>query len=132
MSRSTVKYNNILVARHSPLNKCFAKDGAILFLKPKKITAKKGHSSHYFVSCSDAKTKSKYGWVRRTEPITLVEFVEKYLPKTAARGVMEDTKVMLESIQKLNEDTPVAATYSEHGFEQKEMILTVHRVFFYQ
>lgn len=122
----------ILVARLRPENKCFVDDGAILILKPKKLKTKKDYVGHYFLDHLDKKTKSKYGWVKIIEPITLDQFVNKYIGDTKDMDVIEHNKIMLDSIQKLNADTPVAVTYSERGIEHKRMDLTVHRVFFRQ
>lgn len=132
MHGQETKYNKILVARLSPENKCFADDGAILILKPKKLKTNRDHVGHYFLDHLDKKTKSKYGWVKVIEPITLNQFVNKYIGDTEDNDVVEHNKIMLDSIQKLNVDTPVAVTYSERGIEQKRMDLTVHRVFFRQ
>lgn len=131
MSQIEIQYNKLLVARHDPKNKCFADDEAVLVLKPKKLNVTSGHSSHFFLDRSDLKTKSKYGWVKIIEPITFNEFVNKYLGETDDRTMIEHNKVMLDSIQKLDANVPVAVTYSERGVEKKEMVLTVHRVFFY-
>ena len=132
MTGQEIKYDKILVARHNPENKCFADDGAILILKPKKLKKDKGDVGHHFLDHLDKKTKSKYGWVKIIEPITLDQFVNKYVGDTEDIDVVEHNKIMLDSIQKLNVDTPVAVTYSERGVEQKRIDLTVHRVFFRQ
>lgn len=132
MDRQEIKYDKLLVARHSPENKCFADEGAILILKPKKLKGGRDHVSHHFIDHLDKKTKSKYGWVKIIEPITLDQFLTKYIGDKVDIDVVEHNKTMLDSIQKLNVDTPVAVTYSERGVEQKRMDLTVHRVFFRQ
>lgn len=130
METKQITYSKILVSRYSPGNKCFVEDGVILILKPKNIRSIKDHVGHYFIDHLDKKTKSQYGWVKLIEPITLDQFVKRYLGSAYDLNVIEHNKIMLDSIQKLNVDTPVAATYSERGVEQKRMDFTVHRVFF--
>jgi len=133
MEEKIVKYyDKILVARHSPENKCFVDDGGILILKPKKLKTDRGYVGHYFLDHLDKKAKSKYGWVKVIEPITLDQFVSKYIGNTDDLNQIEHNKIMLDSIQKLDVDTPVAATYSERGVEQRRMDFTVHKVFFRQ
>jgi len=127
-----VKYNKILVARRCPENRCFADNGSILILKPKKTSKSRGYVSHHFIDHLDKKIKSKYGWVKEIEPITLEDFVNKYVGETEDIDLIEHTKIMLESIRQLRVDTPVAVTYSERGIENKRMDLTVHRVIFYK
>jgi hypothetical protein len=132
MEENKVKYEKILVARHSPENKCFADEGAILILKPKKISINNGHVSHHFLDHRDGKTKSRYGWVKLlAEPITLDQFITKYLHEANDLDLIEHNKVMLNSIQKYNPEVPIAVTYSERGVEKKHMDLTVHKVFFH-
>lgn len=125
-------YDKILVSRYSPENKCNGEEGAILIVTPKKLRKYTGYIAHYFVDHIDQKTKSQYGWVKTIEPMTLKEFIEKYLYNTQDSDIIFHNKVMLDSIQKLPIDTPVAATYSERGVEHKRMEFTVHKVFFRQ
>jgi hypothetical protein len=130
MDEQEIKYEKILVAKHNPENKCFAEEGAILILKPKTLKINKDHVTHHFLDHLDTKMKSKYGWVKAIEPMTLGQFVAKYVGATADPNEIEHVKVMLDSIQKLSVDTPVAVTYSERGVEKKHMDLTIHKVFF--
>lgn len=125
-------YNKILIARNNPTNKCFAEDGAVLIVKPKKLKKDRGQIGHYFLDQADKKTKSKYGWVKVIEPITLQQFIDMYIGDASDLSLIQHNRIMLDSIQKLTADTPVAATYSERGVEQKRMDFTVHKVFFYQ
>ena len=62
--------------------------------------------------------------------MTLDQFVTKYVGVTNDSNEIEHIKIMLDSIQKLPVDTPVAVTYSERGVERKHMDLTIHKVFF--
>jgi hypothetical protein len=132
MDDTTTKYyDRILVAKYSPLNKCFVEDGGILILKPKKIKKDTGHIGHYFLDHLDKKTKSKYGWVKEIEPLTFEQFRTKFIGDKTDNETLEHNKIMLDSIQNLKLDTPVAATYSERN-EPRRMEFTVHRVIFHK
>lgn len=117
-------YNKILVAKNSPENKCFVEGGGILILRPKKLRTKRGDVSHNFVDHLDKKTKSKYGWVKAIEPIKLDQFVNKYIGGTEDLRLIEHNKIMLDSIQRLEQDTPVAATYRLTIYQAKQSFVT--------
>jgi hypothetical protein len=124
------KFNKILIAKYSPDNKCLVEDGGILTVTPKKKVELKDHVKHHFVDSLDKKTKSQYGWVKKVENFSFNDFKKKYAGDTQDQNEVEHIKTMLESISNLDEDIPVAATYSERGVEKKRMDFTVHRVFF--
>lgn len=129
MSESArIKYNKVLVGRLSPKNGCHANDDEILILKPKKL-AKDREIGHHFIS-SKSKMKSKYGWVKETSYFTFDDFKADFLPSEVDEVTIRHNKVMLDSINYLNAETPVAVTYSER-IEPRRMELTVHRVIFY-
>lgn len=131
MNDNTIKYyNKILVAKYSPLNKCFVADGGILILKPEKLKKDSGHIGHYFLDHLDKRTKSKFGWVKEIEPLTFEQFSVKFIGNNADNVTLEHNKVMLDSIENLKLDSPVAATYSER-IEPRRMEFTVHRVIFH-
>jgi hypothetical protein len=131
MDDTTTKYySKILVAKFSPLNKCFVEDGVVLILKPKTLKKDRGQIGHHFLDQLDKKTKSKYGWVREIEPLTFEQFKAKFIGDNADNATLEHNRVMLDSIQNLRLDTPVAATYSER-IEPRRMEFTVHRVIFH-
>jgi hypothetical protein len=121
-------FSKIIVGKYSPENKCFAEDGAILTIIPKKITKAKDSISHYFVDSLDKKIKARYGWVKTTAPFKLTDFVNKYGGGSIDSEDTNHVVKMLESISKLDDDTPVAATYFER--EKKALELKVHKVFF--
>ncbi|WKZ58783.1 MAG: hypothetical protein QY309_12995 [Cyclobacteriaceae bacterium] len=123
-------YDKLLVSKFSPENRCNVEDGAILIVTPKRLKKNTGYVGHYFVDHIDQKTKSQYGWVKTVAPMSLNDFINKYLQSTQDSDTIFHNKVMLDSIQNLSVDTPVAATYSERGIEQKRMEFTVHKVFF--
>ena len=124
-------FNKILVARHSPENRCFADEGEVLTVVQRETVPKEFNVDHYFVSVADMKTRSKYGWVKEVEPYTLTSFINTYLPSQPGERELEHVRTMLNSISNLPEGTPVAASYVLRGVIQKEMIFTVHKVFFY-
>jgi hypothetical protein len=125
------KYIKVLVSRFTSANGCNVADGIILTIVPKKEIKQKGQVSHYFVSTGDRKAKSKYGWVKSVSPFTLAEFISNYRINLNDLKEVGSVEVMLNSIENLIDGCPVAVTYSERGFEKKEMVLTVHKVFFY-
>ena len=125
-------FNRLLTAKYSPENKCFAEDGAILVVFPRKklITKKKDSISHHFVDSLDGKTRSQFGWVKVVDPFQFEDFVSKYCPTAKDDDELAHILKMLEGISALNEDTPVAATYFERGIEEKRLEFKVHKVFF--
>lgn len=126
------KYSKIIIARHSPENKCFVSEGDPLYVKPLKSIPIRNVTSHHFLSLLDFKTKSKYGWVHETDNFIFDEFIEKYFSgKELNELQLQAVKMMLDSIAKLEINTPVTSTYFERGVIEKKMVLTVHRVFFY-
>jgi hypothetical protein len=126
-------YTRLLVGKHSPQNKCFAANGDVLFLRPRAQLPLRPHLSHHFLSSRDQKARSRYGWVKQTEPFRLEEFVDRYLQgATLSDDELNAIRTMLQSISQLPVDTTVAATYSSRGIEEKTMELTVHRVFLYK
>lgn len=127
------RYSKILVAKFSPQNGCHASEGEVLLLKPKTSIPMKNHVPHYFVSVQNPKQKSKYGWVKEVEDFSLGEFVEKYaVTASSSDEELNHISIMLQSIEKLPIDTPVAADYSKYGVIEQRMVLTVHKVFFYK
>ncbi|MDR1144542.1 MAG: hypothetical protein LBK71_00180 [Verrucomicrobiales bacterium] len=125
------RFSKLLVARHSPKNKCNAEDGAVLYVKPLANVPLKDHVAHYFLSASDHKTKSKYEWVADAEPFDLDDFIrEKLNERQLSEGERIHLEIMFNSIAKLAPGSAVAATYSCRGIENKRMEFTVHRVLF--
>jgi hypothetical protein len=126
------QYTKLVIARHSPENRCNAPDGAVLYVKPLRKVPMRNYVNHYFLDTFDRSTRSKFGWVKESKPFTIQDFLRIYLkgeevPPDELFGIEK----MLESITNLAPDTPVAVTYSCVGVEAKEMVLTIHRVFFY-
>lgn len=126
------KYLKLLVSRFSPANECFVEEGGILLVIPRPTVPVKDSISHFFVDSVDQKTKSKYGWVTAVEPFTARDFLSRYLKGDCSDACIKHNVTMLDSISKLEVDTPVAATYSQRGLDYKTMVFTVHKVFFYK
>lgn len=130
------RYNKILVAKFSPENGCFVQEGATLTVLQKQILsiskARAGYIRHTFVSLLDLKTKSKYGWVKEVPEFTLEDFLGNYPGgyKINDNAIGHATK-MLSSINNLNGGTPVTVNYSIVGIIEREIVLSVHKVFFY-
>lgn len=125
-------FSKILVARHSPKNKCYVEDGTTLIVKPLASVPMKEHVPHHFVSAKDFKTQSRYGWVRETEPFSLDDFtLEYWTNNNLSDNERAHLMTMLKSLARLAPNTPCAATYSRRGIEAKRMEFTVHRVFFH-
>jgi hypothetical protein len=132
MELTDKRYSKLLISKYSPANGCNVEDGAILTVTPKADVKKKDHIPYYFVDSLDKTTKSKYGWVKTVESFTLKDFLDKNCSNQREEREAEHITTMLESISNLADDTPVAATYSERGLEDKKMVFTVHKVFFYK
>jgi hypothetical protein len=124
-------FDKILIARHSPQNSCNLKDGEILLVKPKNLSKGNSHVAHYFIGASTPKLKSKYGWVKKVDPFSIDEFICKHIGQNISEEERDTISIMLRSISKLSDDTPVATTYSRRGIENPKMELTIHKVFFF-
>jgi hypothetical protein len=122
-------YNKILVSKHDPYLKCDAMDDAVLIVIPRKKLMIKDHVNHHFVDAINRKTRSQFGWVKIVDEFLMDEFAKKYNVDLNDKDEFSHNLIMLDSIAKLSEGMSVAATYSKKDFEQKEMGLTVHRVF---
>jgi hypothetical protein len=126
-------YTRVLVARHSPQNRCFAAEGELLTVLPrKKLGRMRDLLRHNFISACNPKLTSRYGWVGEHEPFTLDEFLQAMLGKSeVSQDEREHISTMLASISGMPVGLPVAAGYSCRGVMEKRMVFIVHRVFFY-
>jgi hypothetical protein len=124
-------FSKLLVARHSPQNKCFAPDGAVLTLMPREPIPLKGAVSHYFVSVQDFRLKSRYGWVKEMPTFTLDEFLALYHPTpNVTDAIREHVLTMLTAVDRITADQPVAVDYASRGIPP-QMEVSVHRVIFH-
>jgi hypothetical protein len=126
------KFSKMVIAKFEPDYKCFAPDGSILIVIPKK-KVKRGtlnyyaESSYDFVDSMDKSMKARFGWVKTTQEFLFDDFIEKYVGNTTDTTELEHIFTMLESIADLRDDVPVAATYAAR--ENSGAVFTVHRVF---
>ncbi len=122
-------YSKLLKARNNPENQCYAYDDEILTLIPTKVLPKKDCKYHFTGVLSGE--KSQYGWVSEVETFTLDDFIEKYGFGTS--DVMEKLyiKIMLDSVSKQETNTPMAVDFVLRGVMEKQIVLTIHKVFFY-
>lgn len=128
------RYKKILVAQHSPENGSLAEHGAVLYFVPRRNQAKAHAKSAGFLSASDHRTRSKYGWVAVvSEAFSLDEFVEQFVNRPKVKldeSGRSAIRQLLDVIAKLPEGTPVGATYVERGVEQRTIQILFHKVFF--
>jgi hypothetical protein len=122
-------YSKLFKARNNPENKCFAKDDEVLTIVPKKELPKKECKHHFIGALTEE--KSQYGWVSDVKPFTLEEFIKKYGFNTSDDIEKEYVKIMLDAASKQKPNTHMAADFVMRGAMQKKMVLTVHKVFFY-
>lgn len=125
-------YKKILTAQFSPENGCFADDGSILTVVPRKTVPETIASEYHFISIHDSNVTSRYGWVTETEPFSLKAFVRRYKsPEKITEIEINHLQIMFRSISKISNGKPVGAGYSMRGIMNKEMVFTVHKVIFY-
>jgi hypothetical protein len=124
-------YKKVLVGKVYPDSQCYVEDGHLLTIIPKKILKIRENIEHVFSDLIDPSIKSMYGWVKECEPFTIEDFCSKYSNRKIDEQEKEHIDIMLKSISKLNENTPVKVRYTERGVIEKKMALVVHKVFFY-
>ena len=126
------KYTKVLIGNYNLDNKCFATGSDILISIPLIKVPIKSHFSHYFIKVNDFKIKSKYGWVKEVDSFLLDDFIQEHLISYKLDvNITYTIELMLNSIDKYPNGTPVAATYNMSNPFDKEMILSFHKVFFY-
>ncbi len=134
--RKTIEkpFSKVLTGRYSPKNKCLVEEGELLIpaLIDKRLVPK-DNQPHFFHGVRTGKT-SIYGWIKEVSPFSLHELISKlgFEENGNSEEKINLLSQLLDSIQKLPEGTPVAATFSERGFLPKKTVLTFHKVFFYK
>jgi hypothetical protein len=122
-------FERALVARESPQNECFAREGELLAvaLAPSWPTAER---SHHFIGAETGHA-SKYGWVfQLSKPMTISNFMARIERRGLAAS--EDVQLkMLEAAARLKIGDAVAAEFVSRGVEQKVIHLLVHKVIFH-
>jgi len=125
-------YTKLLVGKYSPENHCHAADGEPLTILPRANARE--HQGNPFLSLNHKTVKSKYGWVKQVEPFTLDDFIGNIAWKKGIydeQEAREHLTIMLESIARLEEGTPVTADYTHRGIIERKIVLSVHQVIFY-
>lgn len=125
------KYNKVLIGRNYPNNGCYVDDGEYLLVWPKANVSVRDFVTHNFSGLINETKTSKYGWVKEVPPFTLNDFISKFIRKKLNDNEKAHLIVMLESIDKLKDGDPVAATYRKKSFNENVMELKIHRVIFY-
>jgi hypothetical protein len=127
-------YRKVLVAKHSPKNLCFARQGEYLVpaLSTDRMRGKLPKDDHFFVGVETGKA-SRYGWVKDLDtPITAEALARLRGEKTVDQKAIDLCELLLKSASKLPEDTPMACHFYEvtlPGRGQRK--LKIHKVIFY-
>ena len=128
-TNNDTKYTKVLVAQYSPQNGCNVTDGEMLIIKPPVKEPNKEFSYH-FEGVMTGK-KSRYGWVKTVPEYTLENYIDKYLKNISEKELVY-LECMLNSISKLQTNTPVAVDYRQKSMGESIFVLHVHKVIFYK
>jgi hypothetical protein len=129
----TETFTQVVIAKHSPQNGCFAPDGAVLYVAPKARVPTKPLVDHRFETATRPPLRSKFGWVAESLPLTVDEFIDRHVRGVPlSEALRAHVEVMLRAVSRLNPSTPVGVYYARRGLEHPVMELVVHRVFFYR
>ena len=129
MTNNDTKYTKVLVAQYSPKNGCNVTEGEMLIIKPPVKEPNKEFSYH-FEGVMTGK-KSRYGWVKTVPEYTLENYIDKYLKNISEKELVY-LECMLNSISKLQTNTPVAVDYRQKSMGEPIFVLHVHKVIFYK
>jgi hypothetical protein len=125
------EFDRLVVARHSPQNKCLGPEGAVLVLASRLPAAPREGRRHYFVDVATQRLRNNYAWVRRVSPFTLTSFVAEHWIGECSAHDMCLLELMLNAVSRLDEDKAVAPSYGKTGFPNWRLELRVHRMFFF-
>lgn len=126
-------YSRLLIAHYIPMKQCYVDQNAVLTVSPLRRIPLKPYIEHHFVSISDRKTKSRYGWVKKVKPFSVDDFVSEYLGGAKQTpDEYEHLQIMFRAIAQLPAGTPVSAEYNRRGSETRRMTFVIHRILFYQ
>ncbi|AZS31516.1 hypothetical protein [Butyricimonas faecalis] len=128
-TNNDTKYTKVLVAQYSPQNGCNVTEGEMLIIKPPVKEPNKEFSYH-FEGVMTGK-KSRYGWVKTVPEYTLENYIDKYLKNISEKELVY-LECMLNSISKLQTNTPVAVDYRQKSMGEPIFVLHVHKVIFYK
>ncbi|MHB9132927.1 MAG: hypothetical protein ACYDBB_17820 [Armatimonadota bacterium] len=131
-------YTKIIVAHHSPKNRCHARNGDVLIALPRVVKALPTrkpvhyHVEHSFVSARDQSKQAVYGWVKEVAPFTIEEFIARYLPRQASdlsKDELEHISILLRAANRLPVDSVVVAEYWLRGVMEKRLVFVVRKEF---
>jgi hypothetical protein len=81
------EFDRLVVARHSPENKCLGPEGAVLVLASRLPPTPTHGTRHYFVDAATRRFRNSYGWVTRVTPFS----VTSLWPHTGGANVLPMT-----------------------------------------
>ena len=122
-TNNDTKYTKVLVAQYSPQNGCNVTDGEMLIIKPPVKEPNKEFSYHFEGVMTGR--KSRYGWVKTVPEYTLENYIDKYLKNISEKELVY-LECMLNSISKLQTNTPVAVDYRQKSMGEPIFVLHVH------
>ena len=128
-TNNDTKYTKVLVAQYSPQNGCNVTEGEMLIIKP-PVKEPNKEVSYHFEGVMTGK-KSRYGWVKTVPEYTLENYIDKYLKNISEKELVY-LECMLNSISKLQTNTPVAVDYRQKSMGEPIFVLHVHKVIFYK
>lgn len=128
-TNNDTKYTKVLVAQYSPQNGCNVTEGEMLIIKPPVKEPNKEFSYHFEGVMTGR--KSRYGWVKTVPEYTLENYIDKYLKNISEKELVY-LECMLNSISKLQTNTPVAVDYRQKSMGEPIFVLHVHKVIFYK
>ncbi len=128
-TNNDTKYTKVLVAQYSPPNGCNVTEGEMLIIKP-PVKEPNEEFSYHFEGVMTGR-KSRYGWVKTVPEYTLENYIDKYLKNISEKELVY-LECMLNSISKLQTNTPVAVDYRQKSMGEPIFVLHVHKVIFYK
>jgi hypothetical protein len=126
-------YKRLIVARYSPGNRCYVKDGDVLIVRPLRRRLELGEpKAHKFVAASDPTETAQFGWTKDVPPFSLEQFIKEHLKNIELDELSRShLTAMLDAASRVPAGTPMGVMYQPRGVENRRMELDVYRVFFY-
>lgn len=127
------RFQKVFVARYSPQNECFARDGDVLYAPTSATQRASGvPKAYHFLSATGDGKRSKFGWVKSAEqPFSVEDFVAEHPEIKENNGQTILLATLFSAIANFAEGIPVAGSYFVRGVEQRRVELTFHKVFFH-
>lgn len=128
------RYDKILIGIYSPVLKCFADEGDVLFLPQKGDTTKKlfrpRAGTSYFVSLTNTRKPSAIGIVKKIKGgITAEELAKLDCLRSGTNQSPENLEIYEEYLKRINtfsENQPVSL-YLQDKFGSKEKTLVIRK-----